>query len=135
MDEAKARIYAAAALSPLSILIALPIGATAFNLLHGNPLEVSAWVQAATFILAVAYPAMLLIGFPCYLVLRRFKLAALWTAIPTGYLTAAVVPLILGLHGERPSSPSYWLNPLFFLGPVVGFVFWWVAKPRPEYSN
>jgi hypothetical protein len=135
MDEAKARVYAAAALSPLSILIALPVGGAIFNLQRGGPLEIAAWVQAAGFVLIFAYPALLLIGVPCYLVLHRFKLDTLWTAIIVGYLTAACVPIFLrlgGIFGIPPSSLSYWLNPFFLLGPVVGFVFWWVAKPEPQ---
>jgi hypothetical protein len=134
MDEAKARVYAAAALSPLSILIALPVGGTVFSLIRGEPLEIAAWVQAAEFVLVFAYPTMLLIGLPSYLALRRFRLDTFWAAILVGYLAAACVPVLLrfgGIYGVPPSNLSYWLNPFFFLGPVVGFVFWWVAKPRP----
>src|SRR5579863_2748891 len=126
MDEAKARVYAAAALSPLSILVALPLGGAIFHLLRGAPLEISAWLQAAATILVFAYPALLLIGIPCYLVLRRFKLDTLWTAIVVGYLTAASVPIFLrvgDIYGISPYSLSYWLNPFFFLGPIVGSVF------------
>lgn len=133
MDEAKARVYAAAAFAPLSILIALPIGGSISGLWRDGSWEVLPWIQAASFILAFAYPAMLLIGFPCYLILRRFKLDTAWTAMLVGYLTAASVGLLIRIGSlEFPLNASYWLNPFFFLGPVVGFVFWWVAKPRPE---
>jgi len=131
------RVYAAAVLSPLSILIAMPVIGIAWGLLGGYqfefvPSEIAGWVMAGGFLLVLAYPAMLLVGVPSYLILQRFGLNTLWTAITIGYLTASVVPILLGPGGTPPSSISYWLNPLFLLGPVVGFVFWLVAKPQPE---
>ena len=138
MNDADARVFAAAFLSPLSILIALPFVGSILGVLRGHHLEVLPWVRAAAFILVFAYPGVLFLGLPSYFALRRLNLASIWTAIVIGYLVAACVPFLLqlgGLGGVPLSTLFYWLNPFFLLGPVVAITFWWVAKPRPNQEN
>jgi len=135
MNDADARVLAAALLSPLSILIALPVGAFVVGLVVGGPLDIPSCIRAAAFLLVFVYPATLFVGLPLYIALRRLNLDSIWTAAVTGYFVAAAVPAFLrldGISGTPPSSVSYWVNPLFLLGPVVAITFWWVVKAKSE---
>jgi len=154
VSDYSARIFAAALVSPLSILIVVPVGVAAGGMWQGILPPIPAAIGFAGMLLIFAYPTMLIVGLPSYLVLHHWKLDSVWSAAGVGLLAAVLVPLLLQLEsgietartGIKPeiaysnlefvlSHPTLLLGPLDLLGPVVGVVFWWIAKPRPKLNK
>jgi hypothetical protein len=135
MSEDKARIYAAAFLAPLSIFVVFPIGLVALGVVSGEPVSLVSLAGAmngAAFLVMLAYAATLVLGLPAYFLLHRWHLDTIWSAIGIGYLAGLCVLLLFAIDSRALLFSSWlWLNPLSLLGPIVAFVFWWVAKPKP----
>lgn len=138
----------AAIVSPLSILVAVPVGVAAAELAHGQLPDFLSTFPFAMLLMLFAYPATLLFGLPLFFVLRRLRLDSIWVAAGIGYLVAALVPVLLVLESSFEISRSgipptiafnsfrslisqpllILLDPLALLGPVVGVVFWLIAN-------
>jgi hypothetical protein len=133
-SDGNARVYAAAAFSPLSIPPVLAIGVLALNSPHPSILDAVVWTLANSgFFLFFVYLVMGLVGLPLYFLLRRMKLDTVWTALAVGYLAAISFLAVLRMDsGVSFRDLDFWADPLVLFGPIVGFTFWWIAKPRPS---
>jgi hypothetical protein len=154
LREDTLHILVAALVAPLSILVAVPVGAAVVALLSGAALEAGGVVAFSGLLLVFAYPWMFLIGVPSYLVLRRLNLASIWSAALVGFVAAEIVPVFLLLvqaldlksHGFAPeiaygnleayrALSSVLVSPLMLLGPLVAIAFWLLLNGVRSASN
>jgi len=105
----------------------------------------------AVFMGAVAgmiygYPAIVIMGLPLYLLVRRLKIRSFFVWIMLGMLVASMVSLILAFWSDRerlvdivktPADMVRWLVGYFGIfgalaalgGAVAGLVFWLIVRP------
>ena len=137
------RIFAAACWAPLAA--ASPLFAIGFAAhLAGSPAN-TWYIEAAFDLLALAWPASVLVGIPLYLLLARFRVARWWVVILAGVAVAlaalyaaSLVPAQvledddgLALTAEDPGA---WWDCAICLayGALVGaLVAWRLRRSRP----
>jgi len=76
----------------------------------------------------------IVIGFPLYLLARRFRAENVWTALAAGTATGAALPLAIAL-GEN--SRAAWLNAAAYglLGAIGGLIFFLAATAQRNQAR
>ena len=71
--------------------------------------------------------AVLLLGLPLFLLLRRFRLVRWWSAIASGLVIGALVAVITRAPGVVKPGDFIVMVPL---GGATAFLFWLIWRPR-----
>jgi hypothetical protein len=144
-----ARAILAAAISPLSVMIAAPIILILMGLSHRwpIPLHITGILILSAYITIFAYGATIILGLPAYFLLRYFKIFSAWSAIISGIVIVILIPILsvlgatftsstdfAGSHGTENlrlllSNPMRLFDPLMLLAPIVAISFWFIATP------
>ena len=144
-----ARAILAAAISPLSVLIAAPIILLSMGLSHHwpIPLDIVGILVISAYTTIFAYGATIILGLPTYFVLRHFNAFSVWSAIISGIIIVILIPILSVLGGALTSpsgsiashgmenltlllsNPFRVFDPLMLLAPIVAVTFWLIAKP------
>jgi hypothetical protein len=148
MANSKTYFWGAAMLAPLSLLVSAPAEMLFLDLTaRANAAQITNDLShtGSGPIMLFAYPTMLIVGIPSYLILRRYKLWSIWSAGLAGYVSTfigcflllcvlaasegTIGPTLIADTFRRLSLPDALVMAAFGLnGLVVGLTFWLIAK-------
>jgi len=137
----------AAAISPLSLLVAVPLTFGISGLFYSRPVPFSEVLGLTPLVgaamLTFAYPAMLVIGLPAYAILRMFGRVSLWSCALIGAVSG-IFPMCVLVGSGSIRAPLSWAEwgrglwniwPFYTWGALVGVTFWVMVRPRKRAQN